>query len=320
MVLTTPKILTAFLIVVILTAFFVCTYIPLNKNSEAIMITIDPGDGAIAISEKLHNLNIIRSKYTFVLYTLINGVDKKLKAGVYSFSASMNIPFIIDKLVNGFVENTDIVVKIPEGFNAWDIDRRLADTGLIEEGEFSVKALSYEGYLFPDTYRFDRRSTADEIIEKMRQNFDDKIADAGLIPTKDQLIMASIIEKEVRSEKDMKLVSGVLWKRIAIGMPLQVDSAVIYNACKIEERETCYFGSIPVRKYLSVDGPYNTYIRKELPEAPISNPGLQSIIAAISPTPSSYLFYLSATAEDGRTIFSKTGTEHERNRKKYIGR
>jgi UPF0755 protein len=217
--------------------------------------------------------------------------------------------------------------------------------------------LKLEGYLFPDTYRFsksqidkhqapstpegeqapygagksqtntnDQTSKSEtqvrEIIERMRENFETKTAGIfrGLSAEKIErtIIIASILEKEVRNQRDMKLVAGIIEKRLSKNIPLEIDATVTYGVCypKFLAGQYCDVSLANIIDNLKVSTPYNTYMNKGLPAGPISNPGLAAIVAALNPEKSDYLYYL--TARDGTTIFSKTAAEHARARAKYI--
>ena len=136
----------------------------------------------------------------------------------------------------------------------------------------------------------------------MRDNFKKKAGDVS----KDIVIMASLIEKEVPDSDDRKIVSGILWKRLDIGMPLQVDAVFPYLTGRREI----------LSDDLKIDSPYNTYLYKGLPPGPIANPGLDAIEAARNPKSSSYFYYLSG--KDGKTHFAKTFAEHLKNKEKYL--
>ena len=224
-----------------------------------------------------------------MIYENSKGISSDLQAGDYLLSPSMNIPEIAQKIVSGDVYK--IKVTIPEGFNIEQIDARLAESGLIKKGEIS--AIAQEGFMFPDTYYFSLEMTPQEINKIFQDNFNEKINSelkeeiARQNKTLSQVvIMASLIEREVRTIEDKELVSGVLWKRLEVNMPLQVDAA----------RET--------------------YEYKGLPAEAICNPGLDSIVATVYPKSSEYWYYLSAPT--GETIFSKTLKEHESNIEKYL--
>ena len=177
------------------------------------------------------------------------------------------------------------------------------------------KNLGLEGYIFPDTYEIVKGESLEALMRKILKNFDKKLTPEIRDETEKQgktifeiVTMASIIEKEVRSFDDRQIVSGILWKRIKSNMPLQVDATVTYiigkTTTKVLIEET------------KIDSPYNTYKYVGLPQGPISNPGLESIRAAIYPRESEYWFYLSKP--DGETVFSKTFKEHNRAKAEYL--
>ena len=183
------------------------------------------------------------------------------------------------------------------------------------------KTISLEGYLFPDTYQIAYGTPIEEAVRIMLQNFDTKL-NQGLkneilkptVPTQQKktifeiITMASLIEKEVKTKEDKELISGILWKRLKNKMPLQVDATVSYitgeKTMEVSKEET------------QIDSPYNTYKYRGLPLGPISNPGIESIEAAIYPKSSQYWYYLSTP--DGETIFSKTLEKHNIAKAKYL--
>lgn len=180
-----------------------------------------------------------------------------------------------------------------------------------------------EGYLFPDTYEFFAGSKAVAVARRMGENFDTKALPSfakavedrsSILPSRnlnDIIKVASLIEKEVPGSDDRRIVAGIIWKRLRNRFPIQVDSAICYV-----KPEPCY----PVTKDdFAVDSPYNTYMYKGLPPTPISNPGLDAIIAAMSPKESPYWFYLTEPKK-GRTIFSIDLDEHNKNVYRYLKR
>jgi len=207
----------------------------------------------------------------------------------------------------------DIEVTIIEGETVRDINTKLHELGVLRDGEAIQKEL--EGYLFPDTYRFFAQSSAEDVVEKMRAHFVEKTGYE--LPLTDEqkevLIMASLIEKEVPRSDDRFLVSGILWKRFSIDMPLQIDATVCY--AKYETSVGC----TPLKRSdFSVDSRFNTYKYFGLPPAPISNPGLTAIEAALNPKKSEYWYYLS-DPDTKRTVFAATLDEHNDNRAIYLG-
>ncbi|PIR41153.1 MAG: hypothetical protein COV31_02850 [Candidatus Yanofskybacteria bacterium CG10_big_fil_rev_8_21_14_0_10_46_23] len=318
MVITTDRII-IFLVLVIGLALLAGTmYRPLDPMGAPKEITIEPGNGATTIAQKLQDGGVIRSRYLFILYATFFDVERVLQAGTYEFSPQDNIPKIVTDIAKGRAKSTDILVRIPEGLNVWNIEEVLVNKGISQPGEFVQKALRYEGYLFPDTYRFKKDATVEDVILTLRRTFKEKMREAGLNPTPDQVIVASMLEKEVFLQTDRRMVADIIARRIKIGQKLQLDATVIYNVCWVDQTTNCSVGKIPVRPNLFKEGPYNTYVIDSLPQGPISNPGIRSIQAAIDPLPNPYFFYLNAIYSDGRTIYSRTGVEHERQRAIHI--
>lgn len=298
---------------------------PLDAPKE---IVIKEGEGAYVIADTLKNKGVIDNKFVFIFYTLITGNEKKLQAGRYLFKPGVTIPDIIYSIASGFAEPDDIVVTIPEGFNIWEIDKRLARLGLIVEGEFAKKYQLQEGVFFPDTYRFNKEGeTVDTIAEKMKNHLNLKFKGFSLILSslvlRDTLTRASILEKEARREEDMRLVAGVIRNRLAKKMPLEIDATVSYGACLRKFtagnfKKDCDVSQIGVGVEIKIDSPYNSYKRSGLPPGPIANPGITAIQAVLNPKQSDYFYYLS-TRDGSQMIFSKTAAEHAVNRRKYLG-
>ena len=188
---------------------------------------------------------------------------------------------------------SEVAVTIPEGLNASQIGEILESAGFFSQNEFAKIAEKEEGYLFPDTYRFYKTSSAPQVVARMRENFDKKLTPEILNEIKKQnktlqdvIIMASLLEEEVQSTEDRKIVAGILWKRLKLDMGLNVDSAP------------------------------DTYRYKGLPTDPISNPGMDAILTAVYSEPSPYLYYLSG--QDGKTHYAKTLEEHSLNKFRYL--
>jgi UPF0755 protein len=244
----------------------------------------------------------------------------------------MTIPEIAGKMVRGETERMGIKVTFPEGFTAADMAQRLSANGFSGEKFLeSVKnpedawktkfpflsmlpaGQSLEGFLFPDTYFFDPKGGADRIVEKMLENFQERMKSAPDFSEKigkaryDALILASVVEAEVKTETDRHMVADIFLRRISVGMPLQSDATVRYalGVTKIQHSA----------EDISVDSPYNTYKYKGLPPGPIGNPGIVSLRAAAAPQVNPYWYFLNNPAT-GKTVFSVTFDEHVANKGK----
>src|SRR3989344_1536144 len=204
----------------------------------------------------------------------------------------IKLPEIVGRKNRELVASREIAVTIPEGFNVGQIGETFEKLGIFSKNVFVSAAQSQEGYLFPDTYRFYKDAKPEDVIKKMR----------------DIIIMASILEEEVKSAEDRKIVAGILWKRLERSIGLNVDAALTYILGKASHALTA--------EDLKYDSPYNTYRYRGLPPGPISNPGLDTILAAISPIPSPYFYYL--TDKDGVAHYAATLEEGALNKFKYL--
>ncbi len=299
---------------------------PFSRSAEVKLFKVEKGESAKIIAEHLKNSNLIENQFFFQLYVFLSLRQYALKTGDYELSPSMSIRDIADTIVLG--GTNEVLITIPEGFTLKQVEERFVGAGLIKQNELvsyrfsnsvppvlsdKPQSASLEGYLFPDTYRFFKDAKLPDIVSKMVANLDNKLTSDLKTAVKNSsyttyeiLTMASLIEKEVKSDSDREIVSGVLWKRLKAKIPLQVDATLIY----ITGRQEIYEAD------KKINSPYNTYYYRGLPKGPIANPGLSAIRAAIFPEASSYWYYLSA--KDGATIFSKTLEEHNRNRSIYL--
>jgi UPF0755 protein len=308
-------------------------YLPASPlNSQTRVFSVKKGEGTKEISVNLKKEGLIKDATFFRLYALTIQAAGKLQAGDYSLSPSMSVAEIVKKFVSGdvirqkvtLVEGWDIkdMADYFEKQNLFSAEDFMASVGTAENWsrdfdflEDKPKNLDLEGYLFPDTYEIEATETPEDLVRMTLENFGQKLT-AELrqeIKSQDKTIfeivtMASLIEKEVKTQEDKKLVSGILWKRLAGSVPLQVDATISYitgkNTTRVSIDET------------KIDSPYNTYKYRGLPLGPICSPGLESILAALYPQDSPYWYYLSTP--DGETIFSKTLEEHNKARAQYL--
>ncbi|MFY9462084.1 MAG: endolytic transglycosylase MltG, partial [Candidatus Sungiibacteriota bacterium] len=334
---------------ILISYLFYAAFAPLKLNPTKIEIVVAEGTGARAIAEDLKEKKLIRSKWLFLGWALITGRVRDLKAGDYVFEKSADIPEVVKRLYSGEELPNERIITIPEGWNLDDIGEYLESQGVADKKDFRDVAglphafsketeaqkrlkerfpflselpprLSFEGYLFPDTYRIFRSAAAEEVTAKMLDNFQKKLTPDLISEIKRQnktlfqiITMASLIEKEVPHEEDRAIISGILWKRFGLGMGLQVDATINYILQTTNNKQPTTKISI---EDTAIDSPYNTYKYRGLPVGPISNPGLSAIRAAIFPKSSPYLYYLSTP--EGKTIFSETLEEHNAAKAKYL--
>jgi len=257
------------------------------------VVQIESGMSLRSISSLLKKDQIIRSRVIFEYLAIFSGGEKRIVSADYLFEKKLPVWQVVWRIVRGEHRMAPVAVTIPEGFNLNQIgDAFVLKLSRFNETRFLSKTKDLEGYLFPDTYFFLTNADDADVIKSMNDNFNKKIT--PLLPEitssghteKEIITMASVIEREAKGDTDRAVIAGILWKRINVGMPLQVDAAP------------------------------NTYKNKGLPDSPIGNPGLKAIQAAVHPQTSSYLYYLHD--KNGNIYYAKTFAEHEVNIKKYL--
>jgi UPF0755 protein len=314
------RFLVVLLVLVLLTVPFAYLNLvqPASPAGETI-VEVTPGMGTRAIGVLLAEHGIIRSQYAFDLWHVVRGGT--LKAGEYQFVQPAALPAVYNRLVRGDVYTR--TVTIPEGFNLFDIAQAVQDAQLGPKEGFLAAATkdvaliadldpgakSLEGYLFPDTYRFQRRLPASQILAAMVRRFRQNGTAIGLDGDFHRVVtLASLVEKETPVAPDRPLVASVLQNRLAKDMPLMTDPTVIY-AAMLENR---YRGTI-YQSDLKRDSAYNTYRHAGLPPGPICSPGTASLQAAMHPADSHFLYFVADPRAAGHSRFAATLEEHERN-------
>lgn len=304
------------LLPIILGTYLVFFMSPTNFPVNSYVI-IKKGETTRQVATTLEKRHIIFSANIFTALVSVFAHDSGVRAGTYRFNKSSGLLFVTHRLIKGDFGISPIRITLFEGMTAREMGKSLsAKFPNITVEDFRKASYGEEGYLFPDTYSFLPDVSAKKVVSTMRHNFDIRIA--SITPEiqssghtlKDIVIMASLIEREGRTLKEKRMISGILWHRINIGMPLQVDSVFGY----IFGRKTYS----PSHTDLKVDSPYNTYTHKGLPPGPISNPGIESILASATPTKTHYLYYI--TGKNGKMYYAKTLTVHNRNVALYLKR
>ena len=287
---------------------------PVNFPSGSV-ISINDGMPATDIAKELSDVNLVKHPVVLEILLRISGTSEGVRAGVYLFNTPENVFMIAHRLITADYGLPPARITFIEGVTVREMGLQIANAiPSISSSDFSEAAKQYEGYLFPDTYFFSPSSDVASIIKIMRENFDAKISSltgdikASEHSLQDVIIIASLVEKEVRTNTDRKIVAGILWNRLKIGMPLQVDAVFGY----IFNRNTYS----PSLSDLKVDSPYNVYTHTGLPPGPIDNPGLDSIDATLHPTKTNYLYYL--TDKDGVMHYATNFAGHKSNQQKYL--
>ncbi len=296
--------------------FFLYELRPASTAHDTVVFEIEPGEGFRVIIGRLHEAGVVRSAFATEAFSLLNGSALSMQPGSYKLDAEMSAPEILNEIATGSGRET--TVTIPEGSNLYQIDALLSNALVIHRGDLIAfaRGKDLEGTLFPDTYRFYTNGEVSDVVQKMTDDFNVKAApllQGGKANATSDLIVASIVEKEVAEPNDQKIVAGILWKRLEAHMPLQADAAVCY-AMQVAEPLTA---PDCTTLDLKIDSPYNTYLYKGLPPSPIGNPGISAIQAALTPTSSPYWFYIS-DPKTGKTIFARTIDEQHQNTVKYL--
>lgn len=257
---------------------------PVSDETKPQDFLVIKGSSASQVGNKLNQEGFVKSSLAFKLYVQVTNRAKKIQAGEYRLSPGYSLFKIVSELIKGPV---GVWTTIPEGLRREEIAYKFAEsldkedkTAFIKE--FLQASLGQEGYLFPDTYIFLKSVQAQSVAQKMRATFDEKVGNISL----EKVVMASLVEEETKTNLERPIVAGILYKRLKAGWLLQVDVAP------------------------------ETYKKLGLPPAPIANPGLSSIKAAIYPEESDYWFYLHD--EKGNIHFARTISEHNDNIKKYL--
>jgi UPF0755 protein len=339
--------LAVFLLLVLAVAVIAYSYVkihrPQSSVSAPVTFSVPKGASSRQVGNEMKEKDLISSPYLFIAYSMLSGASGRIQAGDYELDKKMSMAEMLEVMSSGQVSRNEKKVTIVEGRTNNQIAATIDDSGLATEEQFNdaldreydfkftvpAKDFNYEGFLFPDTYQFNATLDAQDIVQRILSNFESKITDQMLTDMQkknlsigDVIIMASIIEREVGRASSVRLtdevratmqrereqVSSVFYNRLEIGMALQSDATVNYATGKSDRRAQL--------DDLDFNSPYNTYANKGLPPGPISNPGIDSIRAAIYPADTSYLYFLSN--QEGTAYFGRTLEEHNANRARYL--
>jgi UPF0755 protein len=298
---------------------------PFGTSHSVQIVDVPPGTSFTQVSHLLYRSGLLESEWFFQGLGRFQQVDRKIIPGEYELHAGMRPTELLTKLVEGDVFQHS--VTIPEGYSVVQIADILEHKGLANKGDIlrlnrdpdfiasvKVEALTLEGYMFPDTYRFSRYMPPEYLVKTFVNRFHEMVTPELKVQAKtmgmtlqEVVTLASVIEKETGLAKERSLVSGVFHNRLRRNIPLQSDPTVIYALA--------YFDGNIRKADLSVDSPYNTYKVRGLPPGPIANPGLAAIRAALYPTPSDFVYFVSRN--DGSHKFSVTLAEHNKAVDKY---
>jgi UPF0755 protein len=323
--------------------FFLSFYLQVQSDSinasvsddpSPVPFTVDIGETAVSISNKLAEQNLITDPDLFRLFLRYNGLDASLEAGDYELRRNMNMRDIAEALQKASFE--EVTITIPEGWRAEQIAEMLTAEGIMDGAVFLATVrqgvgvehplladrpagASYEGYLFPDTYRLPVNATPEDLISRMLNNMAAKIPANALDLAAAQgysfheiLTIASIIEREAVVPAERPTIASVYLNRLAQGMPLQADPTVQYAMGYQTDTGQWWKTPVTLEEYSQVNSPYNTYLNYGIPPGPIANPGVSSILAALQPEQTTYLFFMGCVGE-GAHLFATDFETHQQN-------
>lgn len=320
------------LVVIILIAFstYKINIGPVEKgNTTEIVVDIEQGSSTSAIAHTLKEKGTIKSEFFFKLKSKLGGYDGTYKAGKYGFNKDMSMEKQMDLMKKG--ETVGVLFTVIEGTNSKKIGEKLEAQGIVTAKEF-YKELEYgkfdyeflenapkgpgrlEGFLCPETYKFEKGISAHEIIDMMLKQFEkvynekykDKLKGKDI---HEIMTVASIVEREAKIDEDKEKVASVIYNRLEIGMPLQMDSILAYITGE-DKIKASYDDT-------QVESKYNPYKNKGLTPGPICSPGEKSIEAAIDPPETKYIYFVATDKLDGTNVFSETYDQFLKDKAKF---
>lgn len=294
---------------------YALVFAPPASFKTPVVIIVEDGQPLAAVAGTFKEERAVRSPFLFMAVVVALKGERGAVAGGYYFAHPQNVFKVAARVAFGDYERTPVKVTFPEGATTREMAAILARRlGSFDTAEFLALTEGKEGYLFPDTYYFLPGESPRTVVLSLEENFFRKI---GTLqeemtvfgkPLADVITMASLVEEEARTMESRQVIAGILWKRLEEGVRLQVDAVFPYIIGKNTFEVT--------RADLAFDSPYNTYVRAGLPIGPISNPGLGSIRAAITPIRTPYWYYLSDM--QGRLHWSRTYEEHLKKKSRYL--
>ena len=318
------------IVILVFAAFAIWTvYFP-EKIEEPVAITVEQGATVDSIIELLSENDIISNELFAKAYVRLQGLGSKLQAGEYTFDNTISLASVFERLTSAQNPH-EVTLTFIEGWTIDDMADYVAnqeELSITREAFIAATRNDYavsfavvipegrdlEGYLFPDTYRVFKDITADALVEKMLNTFEEKITGTYLTEIDREgrdldeiVILASILERELLTLDERKNGADVFLKRLKDGIALQADSTVNYITKKKTSRASL--------EDIAIDSPYNTYKYRGLPPGPIGNPGLDSIEAAIFPTTNPYYYFL--TTPDGEALFNETLEGHNADKRRH---
>jgi UPF0755 protein len=300
-------------------------------SDEVAVFEVDSGETLLQVADRLDSGGFLPRRTLFgpavlVGWARLRGVDREIKSGEYDLEPSLTPRELLEKFVTGSVKTH--AVTLPEGLRLDEVAARLEAAGIAPAGAFLARARDasfarslgieegdLEGYLYPETYRFRRRSQPDEIIRRMYQEHQTRWSDADRealarsgLSVHEVVTLASIVEKETGVAEERPLVASVFWNRLHRGMRLESDPTTIYGIADFD-------GNLRREHLEDETNPWNTYKIAGLPPTPIANPGFASLAAVVRPAETDYLYFVSRG--DGTHVFASSYDQHLMNVARY---
>lgn len=297
-----------------------------GTSSNKIRLVVTRGMSAGEVGYKLEQLNLIKSAQVFKIYVTLTGKSGGIQAGEYLLPGNLTLTRLVAEIQKG---PTQVWITIPEGLRHEEIALRLGN-GLGLTGveytdfvnAFIKEARVSEGYLFPDTYLIPKDMTASKAVDIMIEVFSSQTKNLSReVNFAKALIVASLVEREAKTDAERPLIAGIIYKRLDNDWPLQIDASVQYAVATARCSKNvfdCKFWEVLTKVDLEINSAYNVYKYKGLPPTPICNPGLSSIKAAVNPEGSDFWFYLHDAK--GGIHYAKTLEEHNANIRQYLGK
>lgn len=291
-----------------------------RQQQETVRFVVPRGQAISVIGNRLEEAGLIKSALAFRVVVEMNNLAHDIQAGSFDISPSLSTSEIAKHLTTG---TQDTWITIIEGWRSEEIAESLTEQDLdqFDPELFLELAAESEGMLYPDTYLIPREMTTENIYSLLLNTFERKVIQglADEIAASDRefsdvLVMASLVEREARGFEQMRLVAGILWNRIEIGMPLQVDATLQYITGY--DRVQQGWWTPPTAQQKQIESPYNTYLNTGLPPQPIANPSVDAIRATLLPQETDALFYIHAN--DGTIYTAETLDEHNANVNQYL--
>ncbi|MDD2365435.1 MAG: endolytic transglycosylase MltG [Desulfuromonadaceae bacterium] len=306
--------------------FTFCLFTSPGSGSVVYDLSFPSGSGIKKLAIELKKAGVIRSSWHFVILTRLKGNSHKLKAGEYRLNDGMTPDTILSKIVSGDVDYRKFT--LPEGYSTYQAAELLEQKGYFNKEDFLKKcrdklllaklglkeAASAEGYLYPATYNLPKLCSPEQLLDQMIGQFNKEFYNITkgevLEPVSRHNIvtLASIIEREAVSSEEKCIISSVFHNRLRVGMPLQSDPTAVYGIRNQPGKVS--------KTDIQITSPYNTYLNRGLPPGPIGNPGRDSMLAAMNPAKTDYLYFVAR--KDGTHQFSRTLEEHNRAVVKYL--